>query len=465
MEFRPGTNLETVDAKVRELEQFVEESPYISDYSAMVTDSSASGTIQAYVADDCRLGTSEIVDEWTKTLDGYKDSCEISVASSSTMGMSSMGGGNSYDVSLEGNDLEKIKEACRIVSNAVVKADGVISATSSFADAATKAEIVIDPIKAAAAGMTPQMASGMIYSMMSGSDAMDVMIDDSKYTVKVEYPADEYPTVNDVFGITLTNTRGAAVPLSDIAEIVCTDSPQTISRKDGSYMASVTATLEADAKFTAQETIRQQMEQTILPEGVQQVTNTMDEMMQEEFGSLISAIITAILLVYIVMAIQFENLRYSGMVMFCIPFSLIGSIVLLLITRCSVSMVSLMGFLMLIGIVVNNGILYVDYTNMLRKTMSTEEALIETGKSRLRPILMTTLTTILSMIPMAVGVGKNGEMTQGMAVVIVGGLTASTILTLILLPTFYMIIHKRSKDKKAKKKAKRAKKELSPDDL
>ena len=138
--------------------------------------------------------------------------------------------------------------------------------------------------------------------------------------------------------------------------------------------------------------------------------------------------------------------------MFCIPFSLIGSILLLLITRCTVSMVSLMGFLMLIGIVVNNGILYVDYTNMLRRTMSTEEALIETGKSRLRPILMTTLTTILSMVPMSLGYGKNGEMTQGMAVVIVGGLTASTILTLILLPTFYMIIHKRSKDKKEKKR-------------
>ena len=147
--------------------------------------------------------------------------------------------------------------------------------------------------------------------------------------------------------------------------------------------------------------------------------------------------------------------------MFCIPFSLIGSILLLLITRCTVSMVSLMGFLMLVGIVVNNGILYVDYTNMLRKTMSTEEALVETGKSRLRPILMTTLTTILSMIPMAVGVGKNGQMTQGMAVVIVGGLTASTILTLILLPTFYMIIHKRSKAKKAKKKARREGNELT----
>ncbi len=452
--FRPGTKLDTVNAKVEELEQFVADSPYIDDYSTSVTESDASGSINAYVADGCRLSTADIVDEWTKEVKSYEESCEISVASASSMGMSGMGG-NTYDISLEGNDLEELKEACRIVSDAVVKADGVISATSSFADAATKAEIIIDPVKAAAAGMTPQMASGMVYSMMSGSDAMDVMIDDTKYKVKVEYPAGEYETVNDVSGIMLTNSAGMQVPLSDIAEIVYTDSPQTISRKDGSYTASVTATLEADAKFTAQETIRQQMEQVFLPDGVQQVTNTMDEMMQEEFSSLISAIITAILLVYIVMAIQFENLRYSGMVMFCIPFSLIGSILLLLITQCTVSMVSLMGFLMLIGIVVNNGILYVDYTNMLRKTMSTEEALIETGKSRLRPILMTTLTTILSMIPMAMGVGKNGEMTQGMAVVIVGGLTASTILTLILLPTFYMIIHKRSKDKKEKKKNRR----------
>lgn len=450
VEYRPGTKLDVIDTKVRELEAFVEESPYIDDYSAMVNETGATGTIQAYVADECKLTTSEIVDEWTKELDAYKDSCEISVSSSSSMGMS-MSSGNTYDISLESNDLEKLKEGCRTASDAIVKAEGVISASSSLADAATKAEIVIDPIKSAAAGLTPQMASGMIYSMMSGSDAMDVTIDDTEYTVKVEYPADEYPTVNDVYGITLTNTSGQSVPLSDIADIVYTDSPQTITRKDGRYTATVTATLEADAKFSAQKTIQEQMDQTFLPDGVEQVTNTRDEMMNEEFGSLINAIITAILLVYIVMAIQFENLRYSGMVMFCIPFSLIGSIALLLITRCTLSMTSLMGFLMLIGIVVNNGILYVDYTNMLRKTMSTEEALIETGKSRLRPILMTTLTTVLSMIPMAMGVGKNGEMTQGMAVVIVGGLTASTILTLILLPTFYMIIHKRSKDKKQRK--------------
>lgn len=455
VEFRPGMQLDVIDTKVREIEEFVANSPYIEDYSAMITEAGATGTVQAYVADECKLSCAEIVDEWTKELETYKDNCEITVASSSSMGMS-MGGSNTYDVSLQSNDLEKLKEACRIVSDAVIEVDGVLSATHSLADAATKAEIVIDPIKAAAAGLTPKAASSTIYSMMSGSDAMDVMIDDKEYTVTVEYPSDEYPTMNEVMGMTLTNTSGMEVPLSDIADIVYTDSPTTIMRQDGRYTASVTSTLEGgEAKFEAQKGIQEKMKETFLPEGVEQVTNTMDEMMIEEFTALIKAIVIAILLVYIVMAIQFENLRYSGMVMFCIPFSLIGSILLLLVTRCTVNMTSLMGFLMLIGIVVNNGILYVDYTNMLRKTMSTEEALIETGKSRLRPILMTTLTTILSMIPMAMGVGKNGEQTQGMAVVICGGLTASTILTLILLPTFYMIIHKRSKDRKQKKKQKR----------
>lgn len=458
VEFRPGMQLDVIDAKVREIEAFVAESPYISDYSAMVNEASANGTVEAYVADDCELATQEIVDEWTKTLKGYEDSCEITVSSASSLGMSSMGGGNTYDISMESRDLEKLKEACRQVADVVVEADGVISATHSLADAATKAEIVIDPIKAAAAGLTPQMASGTIYSMMSGSDAMDVLVDDREYTVTVEYPRDEYPTMNEVYGITLTSTSGVEVALSDIADIVYTDSPTSIMRQDGMYTASVTATLEGgDAKFAAQKEIQAIMEETFLPEGVSQKTNTMDEMMIEEFTALIQAIIVATLLVYIVMAIQFESLRYSGMVMFCIPFSLIGSIALLLVTRCTLNMTSLMGFLMLIGVVVNNGILYVDYTNMLRKTMGTEEALIETGKSRLRPILMTTLTTILSMIPMAMGVGKNGEQTQGMAVVICGGLTASTILTLILLPTFYMIIHKRSKRRKEKKKQKKQK--------
>ena len=137
------------------------------------------------------------------------------------------------------------------------------------------------------------------------------------------------------------------------------------------------------------------------------------------------------------------------MVMLCIPFSLIGSFFLLFITGSTLSMVSLMGFLMLIGIVVNNGILFVDSTNMLKQEMPVEDALIETGIIRLRPILMTTLTTILSMVPMGMAIGGgNAVMMQGMALVIIGGLIASTVLTLILIPTFYLILDKEERSKR-----------------
>ena len=140
------------------------------------------------------------------------------------------------------------------------------------------------------------------------------------------------------------------------------------------------------------------------------------------------------------MAAQFESPKFSIMVMTTIPFSLIGSIFLLWLTGCKISMTSLIGFLMLIGTVVNNGILYVDTVNQLRGEMGLEKALIESGAIRMRPIMMTTLTTVLSMIPLAVGYGKSGATLQGLALVNVGGLLASTVLSLVLLPTLYSMI-------------------------
>jgi HAE1 family hydrophobic/amphiphilic exporter-1 len=180
----------------------------------------------------------------------------------------------------------------------------------------------------------------------------------------------------------------------------------------------------------------------------------MNEMLVEEFTALFKAILVAVFLVFLVMAMQFESPRFSLMVMLCIPFALIGSFLLLFITQTTLSMVSLMGFLMLMGIVVNNGILFVDSTNQFKKDMPVEDALVETGVIRLRPILMTTLTTILSMLPMAlqIGGGENAKMMQGMSLVIIGGLVASTALTLILIPTFYLII---DKDERAKRRTER----------
>ena len=168
--------------------------------------------------------------------------------------------------------------------------------------------------------------------------------------------------------------------------------------------------------------------------------NSIDSSMNEEFSALYGAIGTAVFLIFVVMAAQFESPRYSFMVMTTIPFSLIGAFGLLFLTNCKISMVSLIGFLMLIGTVVNNGILFVDTANQYRSTMDMDTALIEAGATRIRPILMTTLTTIISMIPMAMAIGNSGNMTQGLAIVNIGGLTASTLMCLLMLPGYYKIM-------------------------
>lgn len=457
--YRPGTNIETVDEKVRQIEEFVRNSEYIDDYSgsARIT----TGSVNAYVADGAKKSTAQIVDEFTQELAGYADNCEISVEATSSLGITSLGGGNTYEVAFEGTDLDDLRSTLLEVDSIVMNVDGVISSTSSMGNTASRVKIDIDPINAAANGLTPVMIGAALNTAINGSDAMKVTIDDKTYQITVEYPKEEYETVNDVENMFVTNAMGNDVPLRDVAQLVYTDSPQQITRQNGRYYASITATVRSDEKAEVTEAIEEALSDYVPPRTVEKTENQTTEMMNDEFASILKAIATAIILVYMVMAIEFENLRYSGMVMFCIPFSLIGSILLLLVTRGLLSMVSLMGFLMLIGIVVNNGIIFVDYTNQLRDGgMSTADALIETGKSRLRPILMTTLTTILSMIPMALGLGRNGELMQGMALVICGGLIASTVLTLLLLPTFYMIIHKHNKQRRSRKERKKKKTEI-----
>jgi len=179
--------------------------------------------------------------------------------------------------------------------------------------------------------------------------------------------------------------------------------------------------------------------------------NTMQQQMNDEFGSLYEAIAAAIFLVFMVMAMQFESPRFSLMVMTCIPFSFVGSLIVLNLSGVSISMTSLMGFLMLIGTVVNNGILYVDTVNQNKHSMNLEDAMVQAGVTRLRPILMTSSTTILGLLPLAVGYGENSEMMQGFAVVAIGGMLASTVLALLLLPTFYNIINKKAKKPRGNK--------------
>lgn len=333
---------------------------------------------------------------------------------------------------------------------------GVLQTSSNMADASTQAKVIIDPLKSMAVGLPPMQVAGEMYSTLSGTEAAKLTKSGEEFAVRVEYPDGEYDNMNDLLNITLATPYGTQVPLSEIATVEYVDSPVTLTRVDGIYQVAVTANTTDETKYTAQEAADAAMEQMVLPRGVSRTTTMMDDMMIDEFTAIITAIFVAVFLIFLVMAMQFESPRFSMMVMMSIPFALIGSFGLLYITRSTLSMVSLMGVLMLVGIVVNNGILYVDTANRLREEMPLEEALIQSGQLRLRPILMTTLTTILSMVPMSLGIGEGSVMMEGMALVIIGGLIASTVLILLLMPTFYLIIDKRSrKEKRLQRKEQR----------
>ena len=296
--------------------------------------------------------------------------------------------------------------------------------------------------------LSPVQVASSLNLMMNGTEADTMDVDGDELSIEIEYPKDEFADINQVENILLTSSTGASVLLKDIAEIRFEDSPETLTRVDKQYQAQITA----DYTEAAGPNVRQELYDTYvrpnLTNGVSEAENAMTEMMNEEFGNLYTCLMVAVFLVFVVMAAQFESPKFSFMVMATIPFGLIGSFFLLWVVDVKITMVELIGFLMLIGTVVNNGILYVDTVNQYRaEGMNVRKALIEAGATRLRPIMMTTLTTVLSMLPLAVGYGDSGELMQGLALVSVGGLTASTIMALLVLPVYYTLMTR----KKAKK--------------
>ncbi|MCR4745494.1 MAG: efflux RND transporter permease subunit [Lachnospiraceae bacterium] len=458
--FRNNLTLAEMDKVMTDIEKYIDSVEEIDDYTTTITQSSAQGTVAAYVGDDVKKTTQEIVDEWNESLKGFSPYCEISCASGSTTGASSMSSADTKEYDLVSEDYDKLKAAANEIKEIMMDTSGVTQAKSSLAEAGTKVDIDIDPVMAENMGFTPSSLASQIYLNMEGSTPVeDVMIDGNKYDIKVNYPDEYFANVSDVESMTFKNSSGVYVPITEIADVKLASSSTGISRKDGKYLAKVTATMSSARKDEITDELEKKIRAIELDDGVSFATDAMTEMMQEEFASIGLAIVIAFFLVFAVMAIQFESIIYSLLVMMCVPFAAIGSVVLLLLMNDKISMSSLMGILMLAGIVVNNGIILIDMAMQNQKSgMSTYDALIDAGTGRLRPIFITTLTTELAMIPVAFGFAKNSENMKGMGIVMVGGLVASTILTLLFLPTFFLIIENIRDARKRRKQARLDKK-------
>lgn len=443
--FRSGTKVSEVDERMQRLEDMVTSHEDVENYTLTIQKGSAS--ITANLKDDRKMSSQEVADQWiAETSDIVDAQLEIQVSSQMSAMMTT---GAAASITLESTELDDIKEAANLLEESIWSVPGVLNVSNSAGETATQIRVVVDPLDAMSHGMTPVQVAGALYSMISGTEAMTVTSDGEEYSVYLEFPEGTYDDASRLLGASISG-----VPLSEMASLQYTDSQLTIMKTDGKYTLTINATCLSDDQKGIQEQMEELAENTSLPATVQLAQNSMDEMMIESFTALGQAIAAAIFLVFLVMAMQFESPKYSLMVMLSIPFSLIGSLGLLFITGEAISMTSLMGILMLAGIVVNNGILYVDGVNELRMRMPVEDALIRSGQTRLRPILMTTLTTVISMIPMAMGLGSGTEMMSGMAIIIIGGLVASTILILVLMPVFYLLVYGRSKKERRERRKK-----------
>ena len=442
--FRSGTKAEEVDKKMQEIEAMVAAHEDVDSYT--LTSSKGSGKISVNLKEDRRMSSQEVADEWleeTRDMTGVQ--LDITVSSQmSTMMLTSSGG----SVTLASTNLDDLKEAVSALQEKAWNIPGVLNVSSDAGEGATQIRVVIDPLDAMAHGMTPIQAAGGLYSMISGTEAMTITSNGEEYSVMLEYPEGTYTKASS-----LLDASVGGVPLSEMATLQYTDSQQTVMKQNGKYTTTITASCVSEDTDAVDAALDKLVADTKLPDSVEQTKDTMDEMMTETFVAIGKAIAAAVFLVFLVMAMQFESPKYSLMVMLSIPFSLIGSFGLLFLSGQSLTMISMMGIMMLVGIVVNNGILYVDGVHALmnEEGLGLEDALIESGKTRLRPILITTLTTVISMIPMSLGLGTGTEMMQSMGIIIIGGLTASTILILLLMPVFYLMAYGNKKEKGPKK--------------
>lgn len=441
---------EKIDEIVKQVEEILIQHEDLEAYmttgggSGMMSSESAS--ITAYLKDDRKMDTKEVASQWKKELQNIAN-CNITVDVSGSMSMMSSFG-NSFETIIQGADYDEVKEVSDRIVSELTERPEVTKVHSDAENSSPVVEVTVDGAKAKAAGLTASSVGNTLSQMVSGVEAAELDIDGESVTVKVEYPEGTYETLDQIKGIVLAAGNGSSVLLTDVAQVGFHDSPASIRREKKQYKVTISAEYTEHATAMSQMTLDQEVIRPNLTDTVITGLNSMDQSMNEEFSAIFGAIATAVFLIFVVMAMQFESLKFSLMVMVTIPFSLIGSFGMLWLADSAISMISLVGFLMLVGTVVNAGILYVDTVNQYRNTMDRDTALIEAGATRLRPILMTTLTTVIAMVPMAFGWGSSGEMTKGLALVNIGGLTASTILSLLLLPVFYCIISRTSKKAK-----------------
>lgn len=352
----------------------------------------------------------------------------------------SMSGQSTIDYEIYGYDFEKTDSVAQRLKRILSSVKGTADIRISRDNYQPEYQVDFDRQKLAIYGLNLTTAANALRNRINGSTASYFREDGDEYDIKVMYDPDHRQSIEDIENILLFNAQGKGVRLKEVGTVVERFNPPTIERKDRERIITVSTVVQDRPMSDIIADAQPQIDKMEVPSGVSINLSGSYEDQQDSFRDLAMLAVLIIILVYIVMASQFESFTYPGIIMTSIMFAFSGVVLILWITGTNLNVMSMIGGIMLIGIVVKNGIVLIDYITLNRERgMSITKSVLHAGKSRMRPVLMTSLTTILGMVPMAVGTGEGAEMWRPMGVAVIGGLTFSTILTLLFVPTLYTI--------------------------
>ncbi len=370
-----------------------------------------------------------------------------------TEGGGGMGGRASVQLEIYGYDFSETEHAARAVRERMMESGLFAQAILSRDQYTPEYEVDFDREKLALNGLSSVSAAAAVSAAMSGSVGSFYREDGEEYNIRVRYAPEFRTSLEDIEDIMIYNQQGRGIRVKDLGRIVESKVPPTIQRKNRDRYIQVTGIM-AQGKSLSEgvETVTALLNENPLPQGLSWQIGGDYENQQDMFRDMLFLVVLIIILVYMVMASQFESFMGPFVIMFSIPFALVGVALGNLIADMAIGVMSLIGIIILLGIVVKNGIVLIDYTILLQERgISVRESSVRAAKSRLRPILMTTLTTVLGMLPMALGRGEGSEMWRGLGTTVAWGLSVSTLITLVLIPVLYCGFTEHRARRKAKK--------------
>lgn len=456
LETEDGTSLEDTAKEADKVMDILCGFEDIEDVGALVSSSDMLGTqvetnvisFYAITKENPSLSNAQLkkkIEKETKDVNG-----ELTVIMSN-MDMSALGSAG-INVEVKGRDLDRLQEIARDVKKIVEDTKGTQNVSDGTEDNTNELRIVVNKDRATKEGLTVAQVYQELYAKLAEpSSAMTLGTDTQDYDVFVKEDENEDLTREDIrkMKITVTKQDGTTkkVKLSKVVDFVDSSGLQSINRKGQTRYMSVTAEIEdGDNIGLVSNRVKDALKSYDVPEGYEVEMTGEDETINEAMVELFKMLALALLFMYLIMVAQFQSLRSPFIIMFTVPLAFTGGLLALWIADMPVSVIAMVGFVMLSGIIVNNGIVFIDYTNQLiGEGKPKKAALIEAGRTRMRPIVMTALTTILGLCTMAVGVGMGSDMVQPMAVVTIGGLIYGTVLTLFVVPCIFDLFHRKEK--------------------